>query len=282
MAQDLFDFHSGFWLNLHHFLFEQASAGTPPDAVAPTWDAAVDYYRKQVIPHDLLSDEAALVNQRLSLLESGDWRDEGISTELASILQAAAPLYRERWWPEHDRGNRAWIAAAGPLISAHGEALKNEFIRIYGTPWPAEPIRTDVAEYTNWAGAYTTLDPAHITISSTNPAYRGAAALEMVFHEASHALVGNLSNTLDTEARAQNKLYRRNDFWHAILFYTAGEMVRRRMESYVPYADKNGLYTRVWQGLPEILNRDWKPYLDGEIDSTTAVRRLVQTYGVAQ
>jgi hypothetical protein len=27
--QDIFDFHSGFWMNLHHFLYQQALAALP-------------------------------------------------------------------------------------------------------------------------------------------------------------------------------------------------------------------------------------------------------------
>ena len=58
------------------------------------------------------------------------------------------------------------------------------------------------------------------------------------------------------KSRAQNKLYRRRDVWHAILFYTTGEMVRRQLKGYVPYATKNNRYERGWQGVPEILDKD--------------------------
>ena len=43
--------------------------------------------------------------------------------------------------------------------------MKKELSAAYQTPWPADPIRTDVAEYASWAGAYTVLEPTHITIS---------------------------------------------------------------------------------------------------------------------
>src|SRR5215212_6693396 len=57
-----FEFHSGFWLNLHHFLYEQALlrkrasgpaqtaswAASPDGKLSPErqrlWDAALDYY----------------------------------------------------------------------------------------------------------------------------------------------------------------------------------------------------------------------------------------------
>ena len=165
----------------------------------------------------------------------------------------------------------------GPVV----DVLEKELATVYATDWPSTPIRTDVAEYASYAGAYTTLGPAHITVSSVNPGNQADAALEILFHEASHALVARLRNTLASEARARNKLFPRRDFWHAVLFYTTGEVVRRHLDGYTPYAMKNGLYERAWQGVPEILDADWKPYLDGRIDMITGVRRLVAAYGIS-
>lgn len=140
--------------------------------------------------------------------------------------------------------------------------------------------RVDVTEYANWAGAYTTLGPTHITVSSGNAGNQGDAALEILFHEASHSIAGKLRAALTDEAKAQNKLFRRREFWHAVLFYTTGEIVRRHLDSYTPYALKNGLYDRAWAGAPEVLDTDWKPYLNGKIDLATAIRGVVMDYGI--
>ena len=285
LAQDMvtFEFHSGFWVNLHHFLYEQATAESPSPSNSPEWLAALDYYRRDVVQRDLLTDEAAEINSRLSSLEAApSLKDSGLPSGLIAVLDAAAPIYRARWWQDHDRANRAWMQAVAPLLSKYSDTLRKELAAALATDWPPAAIRTDVAEYASRAGAYTTLGPAHITISSINPGYQGDAALEMLFHEASHAIFAKVRNTLSTEVRAQNKLFRRGDFWHAVLFYTAGEMVRRHLDGYTPYAAKNGLYDRAWPGVPEILEADWKPYLDGKIDLTTAARRIVAAYGVSQ
>ena len=277
----VFEFHSGFWLNLHHFLYEQATAKSSPSGPLE-WLAAVAWYRTNVIEQDLLADEAARINNRLSGLEAASsLKDTGLPPGLAAVWEAAAPIYRAQWWADHDRANRAWIQAVTPLISKYGDALKTELATVYATDWPSTPIRTDVAAQVS-RGAYTTLDPTHITISSANPGNQGDAALEVLFHEASHALVASVRNALATEVRAQNKLFRQSTFWHAVLFYTTGEVVRRHLDGYIPYAMKNGLYDRAWPGVPEILDTDWKPYLDGKIDMITAVRRLVASYGVSQ
>lgn len=76
-AHTLFDFHSGFWINLHHFLYLEAASQKPPNGphaatVSKTdteiysslnreersaWDAAVSYYQESVVKRDLLFDE---------------------------------------------------------------------------------------------------------------------------------------------------------------------------------------------------------------------------------
>jgi hypothetical protein len=281
--QTTFEFHSGFWVNLHHFLYEQAKAESSPRSSSPEWLAALDYYRREVIKRDLLSDQAAKINNQLSNLEDApSLRDSGLPADLIAALNVAAPIYKARWWPEHDRANHAWIEVVEPLISKHSGSLKKELAAAYLTDWPATPIRTDVVEYANWSGAYTTLRPTHITVSSVNPGNQGDAALEILFHEASHAMFTQIGNALSAEVKAQNRLFRRSDLWHAVLFYTAGEMVRRHLDGYIPYAVKNGLYDRAWQGVPEILELDWKPYLDGKVDLATAVRSLVDAYGISR
>jgi len=245
--------------------------------------AALAYYRREIVKRALLTDEAAKINDSLSSLEAApSLKDSGLPPELIAVLDAAAPVYRARWWPDHDRANRMWVRAAAPLIAKHNDTLKMELATIYASDWPSTPIRTDIAEYASWAGAYTTIGPTHITLSSVNPANQGNAALEVLFHEASHAIVFKVRNALSAEARAQKKIFHHSDFWHAVLFYSTGEMVRRQLDGYTAYAAKNGLYERVWRGVPEILDADWKPYLDGKIDLATAVRRVVNAYGLPQ
>jgi len=277
-----FEFHSGFWLNLHHYLYEQASPGGAVASDTAEWRRAVDYYRREMVNRDMLSREMEAINNSLADRETAaSLRDSGLPSELIAILEAAAPEYRQRWWPVHDATNWAWIAAARPLIDKYGGALTGELTAAFGTSWPDGPIRTDVAEYANWAGAYTTLEPTHITISSTVRANAGQAALEILFHEASHSLISGVFDALSREAREQGKLLRQRDLWHALLFYTAGELTSRHLPGYTPYAIANGLYDRAWPGALPVFNQDWKPYLDGTIDRATAIRRIVEHHSVA-
>jgi pimeloyl-ACP methyl ester carboxylesterase len=206
-----FEFHSGFWINLHHFLYEQAllrkraanSGQTASIATTPKsqlsaeqqklWDAALDYYTKTMIKRDLLLDsDMRTINDQLAESErASDLSKPGLSGDLIKILESVAPVYRALWWPQHDKANRFWIAVVIPMVQQFSHTLINQLTAAYKAKWPADLIRVDVVEYANWAGAYTTFDRAdkvHITIS-TDPGNQGFAALEIVFHEASHSMV---------------------------------------------------------------------------------------------
>lgn len=159
--------------------------------------------------------------------------------------------------------------------------MKAELGKVYRSGWPEGPIRTDVTQYAG-LGAYTTLGPVHVTVSSADLANSGQAALEILFHEASHALIGEVRESLARDAQAQGRVLRRDDLWHALLFYTTGEIVRRHLDGYTPYAIKGKLYDRAWPGSLAVFEQDWRPYLDGKTDFEAAARRLVGDYSMAK
>ena len=117
--QTTFDFHSNFWVNLHHFLYEQAIAKTPEASESVDWQHALEAYRRDITPHELLSRDIAGINSALSTVDidnAESLKGSGLDAELVGILEKAAPVYRARWWPQHNRANLAWIAAATPLV----------------------------------------------------------------------------------------------------------------------------------------------------------------------
>src|SRR6185369_607114 len=110
--------------------------------------------------------------------------------------------------------------------------------------WPDE-FTVDVTVEAGWAGAYTTDNPVRITHSSTDSKLQDYAALESLFHEASHSRDQWLSDKLDAAAlKVKQELP--NRFWHAVLFYAAGEFTKKELEEvgihYIPYAEKNKLF----------------------------------------
>lgn len=330
----VFEFHSGFWVNLHHILYQQARAHRTPApreagaSVAPAaltaeeqkaWTTALNYYAEHLANRDLLfNGDMVLINDRLAEMEtcadlsgrSAAVCASGLRPELIAALEGAAPVYRARWWAEQDRLNRAWITAVTPLVRQMGGRLAQQLAGVYHAGWPAARLRVDVVFYAGPFGAYTTLDPVHLTISSADARNQGPAALEILLHEASHALAGSVRDAIVRECRRLGKPIPR-DLWHALLFYTTGEIVKRALASpepgasapakaaaapatssgssapgqparspadssdYMPYAYRYGLYARGWQNYQRMLERYWQPYLDGKTEFETAVTRLV-------
>jgi hypothetical protein len=317
----VFELHSGFWVNLHHFLYLQARLinGTsssvdngrgkvPPDEAPVSlidfpaeeiraWQAAVALYAKDLARRDLLlNGEMETINGRLSEMEacadlqgkSSDACRSGLQRDLVEALDRAAPVYRAHWWAQQDRANREWIAQVAPMVRQMGVELSGQLADVYQRPWPTGRLRVDVVWYGGPYGAYTSLNPIHVTLSSHDARNQGIYGFEVLFHESSHALAGAVTEAIAREFRERDKPIPR-DLWHALLFYTTGELVRRDLaygtmtftslqgtdpSSYQPYAARFGLYSGAWDRFRGMLDLYWRPYLDGKISFDTAVARL--------
>ena len=297
----VFEFHSGFWINLHHALYEEARIREQRPTARPVvsadpakktggeaaelqangkqaWQESVDYYAANLAKRDLLFDgEMVDINNRLAEAEtcrelSGktEYRcAAGLQPELIAALERAAPVYRAQWWNEHDRINRAWISATEPLVREYGAKLAEELANVYHAEWPSGKIRVDVCHYAGLVGGYTSLDPLHITISGADERNQGIAALGALFHEASHGLAGGVRDALVREYRQREKPIPR-DLWDAILLYTTAEFMKRVVASKesaaarkrTEGADRYNLTTRGWQSFQPVIEQHWKPYLD--------------------
>ena len=326
----VFEFHSGFWINLHHFLYHEArtrelakdareaagkSAGpvlkqTPglQSSLSPAerkiWEDAIAYYTANFAHKDLL------VNIDLILLKDqlGDFEDceeltgkkqracdAGLPGKTGAILEAVAPIYRAHWWADHDRANRRWVARVAPLVREQGVGLSERLADIYQTKWPKAKIRVEVAAYANTAGAYTTLDPLHVTIASLDSRNQGPEALEVLFHEASHGIAIPVEKAISRECKQRDKPIPR-DLWHALIFYTTSEVLRPVMQDAasdqatgdtgapenskspaVPFILQDRLTQRGWEEYHLRLSLYWQPYLDNKVTFDDAIARLVSS-----
>jgi hypothetical protein len=323
----VFELHSGFWINLHHTLYHEArqltaAAAAPekggkssapvmktsPDA-KPTltsaeqkiWDEAVAYYAVNFASKDpLFTTELIQLKNQLGDFEDCDelsgrnrrFCDAGLLPKLAQVLEAAAPVYRAHLWPDHDRANRRWIQRVSPLVIEQGVGISERLADIYDTHWPRQKIRVDLSAYANSSGAYTTVDPLRVTIASLDPRNQGPEALEVLFHEASHGIAEPVQEAIIRECRQRDKAIPR-DLWHALIFYTTGEVIRPILASsdvapaahsgsipgggYTPYAVREGLYARGWKDYLDVLQRFWQPYLDGRATFSDAIARMVSS-----
>jgi hypothetical protein len=304
-SQTVFEFRNGFWLNLHHVLYEQArrqvanthgAGGRPwPDVLdmtglaepeAHAWHTALHLYATAMVQRDLLFDEGmTAIKLHLSAVGTAPQLPAaGLPEALTRALAEAAPVYRQHWWAAHAQANDAFIQQAAALVARFGSAMPPQLARLFKAPWPEGRIPVDIVRYANWAGAFTSITPTpHITIASLDERHQGYLALEILFHEASHALVnahsGAVGAGIQRECDAQHKPVPR-DLWHAVLFYTTGEVVKRRLaengiREYVPYAYQHRLYTRSWTRFQGVLEQAWQPYLDGTISFEDALRNVV-------
>ena len=302
----VFEFHSGFWINLHHFLFKLAhdQKDSPKEAdpfagakltveEQRAWKVAADYYAANYADLDpAVNIDLINLKNQLGDVEncaeisgrSGLRCDAALPKELTRILESAAPVYRAHWWGEHDRANRQWTTQVAPMVRQWGKDLAEELARVYQVKWPSEKVRVDVTAYATWAGAYTTLDPLRVTIASLDPRNQGMAAFEVLFHEASHGLAEPVQSAIVRECRIRGKPIPR-DLWHAIVFYTTGEVVKNVLSgpsvgtssAYTPYAMREGLYTRRWSSYLQVIQKYWQPYLDGTADFGDAIARMVSS-----
>jgi hypothetical protein len=117
-------------------------------------------------------------------------------------------------------------------------------------------------------------------ISSTDEGHAGDASVESLFHEAGHsrALGDDLGELLATAFEAIGE-EPPEALWHALLFYTAGELTRQALEAdgrpgYVPYALRHQLVDRApgWQGWYRALDTHWRPFLASRDGDEAAVR----------
>jgi hypothetical protein len=299
----MFDFHSGFWMNLHHFIYADASSSLPPQKGRPTlrinqahadtikrlspseqaaWMRFVAYYAANYVQRDLQFDDLLYdIKVKLESAEaSPDLKGADIPAELKSVLLQAAPIYRKYWWKQHDAENRRWVAQLRPLLAKHGLQVRRLLESVYDTEWPIQPLRVETVAYAGWAGGYTTLRPqTQPTISTTDTGNQGTAALEVIFHESSHGMVDKLQDAIKdaiSTLSADKQKIISGSLWHAVLFYTAGEVVAESYPGYKPYADQAGLWARAWpEPIRSLIIQDWKPHMDGSVTLNGTVTKLV-------
>jgi hypothetical protein len=281
----LFSFHSNAWLNLHHYIRANARGGPAPtglsEAERALWAAGVEFY-KPYAARDLSFDQGMIQIKNALHGAEGKTSLDGVKIDpaLRTMLERVMPVYQKRWWPEHDRINRAWIAAIQPVVDRHGAAIGQALTRVYDVAWPSTPMPVDLSLTAGASGAYGTGDAPHIMIASGDSGFRGYVGLEMLFHEASHPLSGLFQKT--SQAAAEQKVTIPPQLSHAVLFYTAGELTARELKArgidYTPWANAAFYDNMCGAGCLDKMVRHWGPHLDGTRSSADALSALVAAF----
>ena len=120
--------------------------------------------------------------------------------------------------------------------------------------------------------------PPLVTMSSIYRGHDGSRGLEQLFHEASHGMM----DSVDVGVRAagidpESALGR--DAEHAIIFFTAGELVKGAEPVHVPYAEWRGFWPATsgpFARFYNSLNTIWRPYVHGHGELIPTVYRFVR------
>ena len=285
-ADALFSFHSNAWLNLHHILWSRGEGAPVPadmtEAERTAWAAGIDFYAPYSKRNLILDDELIAIKEALRTTEGRTSLDGvPIPNGVRATLEELMPIYRKYWWPAHDRLNREWIAAVRPLVDRHGAALNRAITRAYDITMPDNPVWVDVSVRAHPNGAYETGPVTHVMISSVDRSYRGYAALEMLFHERSHAWGDVIARPIFAAAKEQGVSVP-PQLPHAVLFYTAGELTARELKAhgidYTHYA-QGSLYTNMCGvGCQGKMAEQWTPHLEGQRSIVESLSALVAAF----
>ena len=253
-------------------------------SVRMAWNLAVDYYARTVSPGEFLGRAQYLTRMHIAgfdeqLTDSSARRFIGLAR---AFRDAAAPAYLACRWETQDRQNRAWVTEVTGRLARHEDAIARRLESLYQLRWAGLPMRVDVVQTVSWAGANSvsrSIGGGHLMISSA--AYTGNAALELVFHEGSHMLMGPESPFQRALASARSRgIAVPNDLWHVLQFFTTGYVVRQAIEqagdSYRPLL--YSIFDRgTWTPFREVVEREWTPYLTGARPLEAAVSAVLKS-----
>jgi hypothetical protein len=265
---------------------ERETLATLSNSDRERWLRAVGFYRETIAARSHWDLELLRVKRDLLSLggdpaASPPDRIKGIRAALATAM----PVYRRKWWPEHDRANRRWIGVVAPRLRAHEARFVQTMLRLNrGTTWPEDRWRVDVSAYANGRAGYTTRE-GHVVIYSTDSAVQNLYGLEMVFHEIQHAsaVAGaseeDLARAFETAGAKMPP-----NLSHALMFATAGAFTqsvaeRDGLPPHTPYWIKQGFEDRDdWKNLFGPVNEHWVPVVRGNRSKEEGLTALAHAF----
>jgi hypothetical protein len=297
-ASPIFRFETdGFWLNLHHFLYvlgrvdakmpdikREAVAGAPADAAEglktlsdadrQAWREAVSAYATGLSKLDMVFSRPLYEATNAVRRAPSDrpLTSATLDPAVVAALERAAPVYRRAWWPRHRESNRQWLQSMQDPLKKYGPQLLAYITRVYQEPWMKDGFPVNLSGWSNWAGAYSTVDSL-LVIATLNPGNQGLHGFEIMFHEAMHQWDEEIDARLQKIAAA-NKLKFNDLLSHAMIFYTTGEAMKTVVPSHVPYAEIAGIWKGRMGAFKPALDAHWNPYLEGNTTLDEALLAL--------
>ena len=294
-----FTFHSNFWVNMHHFLYQQAKKrrvsrkyAHPEREILRTlsgkrkqyYEEAIKYYHLHFIKHSLVFDEM-LVEIRNALIQNKSTRKlqhRKLKQPLIQVLNNFAPVYKKYLWKMHHQANMACIKRYLPTIKNFENKAFELIAKWAQNTWLKHKIRVDLSKFTNWAGAYTTDEPI-VTISSVDKRHQGTQFIEILFHEPSHSIISAQKYAVAKAIAAVEKTSGQKvprGFWHKILFYFAGKATQQLVED---QGKKHRLYMQDKIVSPqnfEVMEKYFAPYFAGQATLEESISNTIKHWRV--
>jgi hypothetical protein len=253
---EYFTFHSNYWINLHHFLYQQAQGSqvkklmedgnrllnTGEDSIrltlslseSETWTKSIAYYDKHLITKSLfkLSNVRAWLEKQ-PLQEP--ITDTSFTDVYTKILNNFAPIYKKHFWPIHNAHNIGIINTHLKNIQRIEKDAVLRLEQLAGFKWPGDKVRVELTAYADYAGAYTITAPDMIIfISTLDPFSLQSEFIETVLHEGTHLL-------FTRESLFRSEIYFKSqdmkmefpkELWHACQFYLCGRLIQDLLKPY--------------------------------------------------
>lgn len=286
-----FEFHSNFWLNLHHYLFNVArdhdaealpghlsASGLSAEDVAVVASAAA-FYRDNLIDKSLLFNRDLTAMKRVFIRTQAD--EEVVLEEyrdLEAHVRRVRPIYARHFWPGHRRANQQVLDENLPLAVRLEKAVFARIAELSQNQWPDHKVRVDITYVANWAGAYTTVNPIVHAVIRSSRWESPYDWIEILFHEPTHAMIapdeGAVAEAIE---RVSGRLGVKpaGGLWHAILFYIAGTAVQEALAEedieYALFMFRNDVFSRSH----ELLRRHMPAYVAGEVSLERAIENIL-------
>jgi hypothetical protein len=284
-------FESDLQINLHHFLYQLARDDkyfetTLEDTRLSSVDkyslsSTVDIYKSKMDNRHILFDRGEIPQITIKVLAHDVIKGE---TSIGKALKSFQPIYERLYWEEHDKRNKEWIEELVPRLDRFGKQIKTKLEQIFDGSLFSQKSHLISVVYKPGTrqGAYTSSRSLQSVINSTDEYYLNWYALELTFHEISHAISVNRQSKLYKSIESEfnsNGLESEIAIWHPILFYTVGEVVKKAISNhnpkYIPYADINNIFTGSWD-YKKILIEHWQPYIEGQVTMAIAIENIAK------
>ena len=174
--------------------------------------------------------------------------------------------------------NHARVDEYARQLEQHGDKVRAFVTRAYQESWPRGGYPINLSGVLQTGPAPIRPTAICIVVSSLDEGTRGSLGLESIFHEAMHQWDNPMLGRLGRLSKEHQTPPPREGITHALIWYTAGDAVKRQIPGHVGYAETGGMWQQKGLGSFKTgLDAHWKPYLDGKGTLDAALVALLKS-----